>query len=94
MDTHENAANAIVHLQNMIINGSPAKVINNALNFIYQYFIHILLAFLGQRSSSSRLAKLWWIPTTTAAASSSSSTTTSTTTSTTATATRTTAKLE
>ncbi|KAI7905184.1 uncharacterized protein BX663DRAFT_502050 [Cokeromyces recurvatus] len=26
MDTHENAANAIVHLQNMLINGNPAKL--------------------------------------------------------------------
>lgn len=26
MDTHENAANAIVHLQNMIIHGNIAKV--------------------------------------------------------------------
>jgi hypothetical protein len=26
MDTHENAANAIVHLQNININGSIAKV--------------------------------------------------------------------
>jgi hypothetical protein len=26
MDTHENAANAIVHLQNMSINGNVTKV--------------------------------------------------------------------
>lgn len=32
MDTHENAANAIVHLQNMNINGNTAKVRNESSN--------------------------------------------------------------
>lgn len=61
MDTHENAANAIVQLQSMSINGVTLKV---RISFYGQY-IDMLLAFMGEGSTSTKLA-IWWIPTTTA----------------------------
>ena len=44
MDTHENAANAIVHMQNFYINGNSAKV-KHDINEILFLCLNLILLF-------------------------------------------------